>query len=70
MATDKTALQKRIESGESILIAEIAPPKGGDPGPVRASAKRFAGKVRALGIGDNRYLVAQIDSDSFHGIWR
>ncbi len=54
MTTEKTGLQKRIESGKSILVAEMSPPKGSDPGPVRAAAKRYAGKVHALGISDNR----------------
>jgi methylenetetrahydrofolate reductase (NADPH) len=54
MPREKTALQKRIESGKSILIVETAPPKGSDGDRVRALAKKFAGKVHALGISDNR----------------
>lgn len=54
MALEKTAFQKRIESGGQILVAELSPPKGGDPAPVRAAARRFAGKVHALGVSDNR----------------
>lgn len=54
MVKDKTELQKRIDSGKPIVIAEISPPKGSDPEPVRACAKRYAGKVNAIGISDNR----------------
>ena len=54
MAAEKTELQKRIESGKQVLLAEFSPPKGGDPAPVRAAAKCFAGKVHAVGVSDNR----------------
>lgn len=54
MALEKTDLHKRIESGKQILVAELSPPKGADPAPVRAAAKSFAGKVHALGVNDNR----------------
>jgi methylenetetrahydrofolate reductase (NADPH) len=51
-------LQEQIASGKPLLVAEISPPRGADPAPVRAMAKRFAGKVHALGISDNREKVA------------
>jgi methylenetetrahydrofolate reductase (NADPH) len=54
MAIEKSDLQKRIESGKQILLAELSPPKGADPAPLRAAAKRFAGKVHAVGVSDNR----------------
>jgi methylenetetrahydrofolate reductase (NADPH) len=54
MAESKTRLQQRIEDGKPILLAEMSPPAGSDPGPVRAAVKRCAGKVHALGISDNR----------------
>ncbi len=54
MTIEKTDLQKRIDSGKQILLAELSPPKGGDPAPVRATAKRFSGKVHAVGVSDNR----------------
>ena len=47
-------LSAAIASGKPVLVAEISPPQGADPAPVRAMAKRFAGKVHALGISDNR----------------
>jgi len=47
-------LQERIELGKSIVIAEVSPPKGSDPWLVRAAAKKYAGKVHALGVSDNR----------------
>jgi methylenetetrahydrofolate reductase (NADPH) len=54
MTQEKTALQKRIESGKPVIIAEIAPPKALNAAPIRNLAKNFAGKVHALGISDNR----------------
>jgi methylenetetrahydrofolate reductase (NADPH) len=54
MPQEKTALQKRIESGNPVIIAEIAPPKSLDAASIRAMAKWFAGKVHALGVSDNR----------------
>jgi methylenetetrahydrofolate reductase (NADPH) len=54
MTGEKTGLGKRIDSGKAIVIAEIAPPKGGHAETVRACAKRYAGKVHALGVEDNR----------------
>ena len=58
MQQEKTDLQKRIESGKPIILSEIAPPMSSDPGQVRALAKRFIGKVHALGVSDNRDGVA------------
>jgi len=49
--------QERIASGGPLLVAEISPPQGADPAPVRETARRFAGKVHALGISDNRETV-------------
>ena len=40
-----------------MLLAEISPPAEADPGGVQQLAKRFAGKVHALGISDNRDRV-------------
>ena len=54
MAEPLTDLGGRIESGKPILTAEIAPPRGGDAEAVRLCAKRYAGRVHALGISDNR----------------
>ena len=58
MSKPITSLQERIASGKPLLIAEISPPRGADPAPVREMAKRFAGKVHALGISDNRDRVS------------
>jgi methylenetetrahydrofolate reductase (NADPH) len=55
MTEQKTKLQTKIGSGEPILVIEIAPPKSGDPAPVRATAKRLGGKVDAVSVSDNRY---------------
>ena len=54
MPQDTTALQKRIESGKPVIIAEIAPPKALDAAPIRSLVRNVAGKVHALGISDNR----------------
>ncbi|MGO8752708.1 MAG: methylenetetrahydrofolate reductase [Thermoguttaceae bacterium] len=57
MAQEKTELERRIESGKPLVLAEMAPPCSADPAPVRAVAKRLAGKVHALGVSDNRDRV-------------
>ena len=54
MTQQQTHLEQQIESGKQILIAEIAPPRQGDAVAIRAGAKRYAGRVDALGISDNR----------------
>ena len=54
MTENKSSLQARIGSGDPILIVEVTPPKGADPEPLRASARRYAGKVHAMGVSDNR----------------
>ena len=57
MPQEKTTLQKRLEAGRPIILAEIAPPKSLDAGPMRVLARKFAGKVHALGISDNRHDI-------------
>jgi methylenetetrahydrofolate reductase (NADPH) len=47
-------LDQRIASGKRLLVAELTPPLGADPAPLREAARRYAGKVHALGISDNR----------------
>ena len=56
-AVERTNLRERIESGKSILIAEVSPPASDDAAAVRAVADRYAGKVHALGVSDNRDRV-------------
>ena len=58
MIEQATSLQERIASGKPILLAEISPPQGADPAPVRDAARRYAGKVHALGVSDNRERVS------------
>ncbi len=58
MSPQPTSLEQRIASGNRVLIAEVSPPQGADPGPLRETAKRYAGKVHALGISDNRDRVS------------
>jgi methylenetetrahydrofolate reductase (NADPH) len=57
MEKNGTGLQKRIQSGQPLLLAEVSPPQSGNAGDVRALVRRFAGKVNALGISDNRDRV-------------
>jgi methylenetetrahydrofolate reductase (NADPH) len=58
MIQQATTLQKRLESGEQVLIAEISPPRGADAAILRETARRCAGKVHALGLSDNRDRVS------------
>ena len=53
MEQPQTHLHQRIESGKQLLVAELSPPKSGNPARLLAAAKRYAGKVHALGISDN-----------------
>jgi methylenetetrahydrofolate reductase (NADPH) len=57
MTESESRFQAGLRSGEPLLVVEITPSKSADPAPVRASAKRFAGKVHAVGVGDNRHGV-------------
>jgi methylenetetrahydrofolate reductase (NADPH) len=52
-----TSFQERIAAGKPLLVAQVSPPQGADPAPVRELARRFSGKVHALGISDNRDKV-------------
>lgn len=54
MAETETLFQARIASGKPVLVVEIAPPKSGNPASLREIAKRYAGKVHAIGVNDNR----------------
>lgn len=58
MSPQATGLQERIASGKTILLAEVHPPHSGDPAPLREAARRYAGKVHAVGVSDNRDRVA------------
>ena len=58
MEKNTTGLKQRIESGKPLLLAEISPPQGSDPAPLKEIARRFAGKVHSLGISDNRDRVS------------
>jgi methylenetetrahydrofolate reductase (NADPH) len=53
MSNEKTNLHKRIESGGSIVMAEVIPPQSLGVEQIRALAKRFDGRVHALGVSDN-----------------
>ncbi len=54
MAEKETMFEAKVQVGGPILVVEMEPPKSGDAARLRAAAKRFAGKVHALGVSDNR----------------
>jgi len=54
LADEKTNLDTLIDSGKPILLTEMAPPVGSDLEAVRSCARRYAGRVHALGVSDNR----------------
>lgn len=58
MTETETRLQASLRSGKPVLAVEVVPPKGADPAPLRAAAKRYAGRVHAVGVSDNRHGVA------------
>lgn len=52
--TEKTGLQKRIDSDEQIILIDFPPPKGSNAEEVRKIAQQCAGHMHALGVNDNR----------------
>lgn len=50
-------LETLIDDGKRIVVAEIDPPRGCDPEAVRNTARRYKGRVHALGVSDNRGQV-------------
>ncbi len=58
MSRQASGLAERIASGRPILLAEISPPRGVDAAVVRDAARRYAGKVHAVGVSDNREQVS------------
>ena len=54
LADEKTNLDILIDSGKPILVIEVAPPDGTDLEAVRSCARRYADRVHALGVSDNR----------------
>lgn len=57
MTESETRFEAKIRTGEPLLVVEIVPPQGGDATPLRVQAQRYAGKVHALGVSDNRHGV-------------
>ena len=55
--TQQTNFQQRLASGQRLVLAEVSPPIAGNSAPVREIATRYAGKVHALGVSDNREHV-------------
>jgi methylenetetrahydrofolate reductase (NADPH) len=54
MDNGKNQFQNVIESNETIVLAEIKPPKTGDADAIRMVARNYNGYADALGISDNR----------------
>jgi len=57
MIKPTSELNDRIQNGGAVLIVEITPPTGANPSAVQETARRYAGKVHAVGINDNRDRV-------------
>jgi methylenetetrahydrofolate reductase (NADPH) len=58
MTNVTSELKGRIESGERVLVAEVSPPKSGNPDRMRELARSYVGKVHALGVSDNQHGVS------------
>ena len=57
MNTPKMDLRARVESGNRILLAEVSVDARADAAAVRQLGQRYAGKVHAVGVSDNRDRV-------------
>jgi len=57
MNKPKANLQERIAAGEPILLAEVSLAAEADAAGVRQLGARYAGKVHAVGVSDNRDRV-------------
>lgn len=57
MNVSKADLQQRIESGKPLLLAEFSVAAAADAQQVRQLGQRYAGRVDAVGLSDNRDRV-------------
>ena len=58
----KTNLRTAVESGEFLVTAEVAPPKGGDPSEMLKMAQTLEGRVHAVNITDGSRAVLRMCS--------
>lgn len=54
--------QTAVESGEFLITAEVAPPKGGDPSHMLKMAQALKGRVHAVNITDGSRAVLRMSS--------
>ncbi len=47
-------LSERLESGKTVIVAELHPPRTADVAAWQSLTRKFKGKVHAIGISDNR----------------
>lgn len=57
-----TKLRSAIQSGDFVLTAEVAPPKGGNPIHMVEIAKRLQGRVHAVNVTDGSRAVMRMSS--------
>lgn len=57
-----TKLHSAIQSGDFVLTAEVAPPKGGNPIHMVEIAKRLQGRVHAVNVTDGSRAVMRMSS--------
>ncbi|MHC5599876.1 MAG: methylenetetrahydrofolate reductase [Nostoc sp.] len=57
-----TAFQRSVQAGEFLVTAEVAPPKGGDPGHMIQMAATLKGRVHAVNVTDGSRAVLRMSS--------
>lgn len=62
VTTPVSQFRAAVESGEFLVTAEVAPPKGGDPSHMLKMAQRLKGRVHAVNITDGSRAVLRMSS--------
>ncbi|WP_373530489.1 methylenetetrahydrofolate reductase [Nostoc sp.] len=57
-----TAFKRAVQAGEFLVTAEVAPPKGGDPGHMIQMAATLKGRVHAVNVTDGSRAVLRMSS--------
>ena len=57
-----TCFRKAVETGEFLVTAEVAPPKGGNPEHMVNMAATLKGRVHAVNITDGSRAVMRMSS--------
>ncbi|HBE16568.1 MAG TPA: 5,10-methylenetetrahydrofolate reductase [Cyanobacteria bacterium UBA11149] len=60
--TSYNTFRNAVKSGEFLITAEVAPPKGGDPSHTIAMAQTLKGRVHAVNITDGSRAVLRMSS--------